>query len=114
MAYGIVSIIAYLLFVTWVVGSEDASHDHSSLQLAGGSGIDLAAALGQAFAIQCFFIPILKKNKKQHKHKMYLVFVFILGSLAYAYIAFMGSYGTISLTQESFIESSRLKVKLGP
>lgn len=64
MAYGIVSIAAYLLFVTWVVGSEEPKNDGKSLQLFGGSGIDLAAALGQAFAIQCFFIPVLKKNKK--------------------------------------------------
>ena len=27
MAYGVVSIVAYLLFVTWVVGSEDAKND---------------------------------------------------------------------------------------
>ena len=59
----------------------------------GGSGIDLAAALGQAFAIQCFFIPVLKKNKKEHKHRLYLLIAFILGGLAYAYIGFMGSYG---------------------
>jgi hypothetical protein len=61
--------------------------------LFGGNGIDLAAALGQAFAIQCFFIPVLKKNKKTHKHKLYLLLSFILGSIAYAYIGFMGSYG---------------------
>lgn len=97
MAYGVVSIIAYLLFITWVVGSEDASHDHSSLKPIQGNGVDLAAALGQAFAIQFFFIPILKKSKKQHKHKLYLVFVFILGGMAYAYIAFMGSYGKLTL-----------------
>ena len=55
----------------------------------------MAAALGQAFAIQCFFIPILKKNKKAHKHKLYLLLSFILGGMAYAYMAFMGSYGKL-------------------
>ena len=60
-----------------------------------GSGGELAAALGQAFAIQCFFIPILKKNKKKHKHKLYLLLSFILGGLAYSFIAFMGSYGIV-------------------
>ena len=66
--------------------------------------MDLAAALAQAFAIQFFFIPVLKKNKKTRKHKFYLLMAFILGALAYAYIAFMGSYGTFHLTKASFIE----------
>ena len=97
MAYGIVSIIAYLVFITWVVGSEEPKNDGHSLQLFGGNGIDLASGLGMAFAIQSFFIPVIKKNKKPHKHKLYLLIVFILGTLAYSYIAFMGSFGTIPL-----------------
>ena len=99
MAYGIVSIVAYLLFITWVVGSEEEKNDGHSLKLFNGSGAELAAALGQAFAIQCFFIPILKKNKKAHKHKMYLLLSFILGGMAYAYMAFMGSYGIYRIIQ---------------
>ena len=67
------------------------------MKLFNGSGGELAAALGQAFAIQCFFIPILKKNKKAHKHKLYLLLSFILGGMAYAYMAFMGSYGIYSI-----------------
>lgn len=57
--------------------------------------MDLAAALAQAFAVQFFFIPVLKKNKKTRKHRFYLLMAFILGALAYAYIAFMGSYGIL-------------------
>lgn len=56
----------------------------------------MAAALSQAFAIQCFFIPVLKKNKETKKHRLYLIIAFIAGGLAYAYIAFMGSYGIYS------------------
>ena len=94
MAYGIISIAAYLLFVTWVVGSEEERRsDGHTLQLFGGNGMDLAAALAQAFAVQFFFIPVLKKNRKTSKHKFYLLMAFVLGALAYAYIAFMGSYG---------------------
>lgn len=51
------------------------------------------AALSQAFAVQCFFIPVLKKNGETQKHKFYLTMAFIAGGLAYAYIAFMGSFG---------------------
>lgn len=93
MAYGIVSIITYLLFLTWAVGSEEASHDDNKIILFHGDGIDLAAALGQAFAIQAFFIPILKQNKKPHKYRLYTKMAFILGTIAYGYIAFMGSQG---------------------
>jgi hypothetical protein len=102
MAYGIVSIAAYLLFLTWVVGSEDVKPDGKELGVINSNGIDLAAALGQAFAIQSFFIPVIKKNPKPHKHKFYLLLAFILGTMAYAYIAFMGSYGTYHLYPQAF------------
>ena len=55
----------------------------------------MAAALGQAFAIQSFFIPVLKQNNKPHKYKLYTLMAFVLGTLAYGYIAFMGSQGII-------------------
>lgn len=104
MAYGIISIAAYLLFVTWVVGSQENKDDGKTLPYFGGNGMDLAAALAQAFAIQFFFIPVLKKNKKTRKHRFYLLMAFILGALAYAYIAFMGSYGTFQIMQVFFTE----------
>lgn len=96
MAYGIVSIGAYLLFVTWVAGSVEEKANPKNLSLFGGNGMDLAAALAQAFAIQFFFIPVLKKNKKTRKHRFYLLMAFILGALSYAYIAFLGSYGILN------------------
>ena len=98
MAYGVVSIAAYLLFVTWVAGSADNDNKGKTLPLFQENGMDLAAALAQAFAIQFFFIPVLKKNKKTRKHKFYLLMAFVLGALAYAYIAFMGSYGILNRT----------------
>ena len=111
MAYGIISIAAYLLFVTWVVGSEEEKSDNKTLPYFGGNGMDLAAALAQAFAVQFFFIPVLKKNKKTGKHRFYLLMAFILGALAYAYIAFMGSYGTISITKEFYTETIMRKME---
>jgi amino acid permease len=121
MAYGIVSIVAYLFFITWAVGSEDSGHDHERLRLFHGDGIELAAALGQAFAIQAFFIPVLKQNRKPHKYKLYTLMAFVLGTLAYGYIALMGSQGIVhrqflgdegeSRTIEGYFEAGAWQVK---
>jgi hypothetical protein len=46
----------------------------------------------------------MKKNKESQKHKKFLIYSFVLGGIAYAYIAFLGSYGTSSLIKVSFIE----------
>ena len=64
----------------------------------GSKGMELAAALGQGYAIQSFFIPVLKKNKEINNHKYYLFMAFVIGCIVYSYIAFMGSYGKILLT----------------
>jgi membrane protein YqaA with SNARE-associated domain len=63
----------------------------------------MAAAMGQAFSIQSFFIPVLKKNKKPHKYAFYTFLAYMLGGLAYYYIAYMGSFGNSRITQASFI-----------
>ena len=49
--------------------------------------------MGQAFAIQTFFIPILKKNPNTDKYMFYTVLAYIIGTVAYMYIAYMGSFG---------------------
>lgn len=50
--------------------------------------------MGQAFAIQAFFVPVLKKSKNAKGHLKYVVIAYIAGGIAYSFIAFMGSYGT--------------------
>jgi hypothetical protein len=50
--------------------------------------------MGQAFAIQAFFVPILRRSSEKNHKKMVLI-AYIIGALAYAYIAFMGSYGIV-------------------
>ncbi len=51
--------------------------------------------MGQAFAIQAFFIPILKKTRNVHESKKYVLISYAIGAIAYTYIAFMGSYGNL-------------------
>jgi hypothetical protein len=55
----------------------------------------LAAAMGQAYSIQSFFIPVLKKNDKPKKYLFYTMLAYILGGGAYFYIAYMGSFGIL-------------------
>jgi len=53
----------------------------------------MAAAMGQAFSIQSFFIPVLKKNNKPQHYVFYTMLAYIIGGLAYYDIAYMGSFG---------------------
>ena len=96
MAYGIISIVIYLLFLIWVVATynQDGTGEGESNYKAVGTGaVNLAAAMGQAFAIQSFFIPLLKKSPDPKKYSFYTMIAYIVGSLAYFYIAFTGSVG---------------------
>lgn len=58
----------------------------------------MAAAMGQAFSIQSFFIPVLKKNPNPEKYIFYTMLAYIIGGSAYFYIAYMGSFGIGSFT----------------
>jgi hypothetical protein len=57
--------------------------------------------MGQAFSIQAFFIPVIKKAPNPGKYTFYVLVAYICGGLAYLYIAFMGSVGTPSSRQAS-------------
>lgn len=61
------------------------------------NGIDLAASMGQAFAIQTFFIPVIRKSKNQESYQKYTSIAYLLGFSTYLYIAMTGSYGKIVL-----------------
>jgi hypothetical protein len=64
--------------------------------------VDLAAAMGGAFSIQTFFIPVLKKNPHPEKYKFFTLLAYIVGTVVYLYIAFVGGFGTFySLVKES-------------
>jgi hypothetical protein len=60
LAYGILSIIGYVLFLLWInINTEPGPQKVPAVHR---DFIDLVAALAQGFAIQTFFIPILKQN----------------------------------------------------
>ncbi len=58
--------------------------------------VELAAALAQGFAIQTFFIPILKKNINRGLYKKLLAITYILGTSVYTYIGYSGSFSIFS------------------
>jgi hypothetical protein len=92
MAYGIISIVGYVIFLMWVIAS---SPEGERKWGAFGTGeVDLAAAMGGAYSIQTFFIPVLKKNPHQQKYVFFTFLANLIGMLAYTYIAFMGAFGT--------------------
>jgi hypothetical protein len=49
-----------------------------------------------AFAIQAFFIPVLKKNPEQKKYILFTLLAYIIGACVYLYISFMGSFGILN------------------
>lgn len=58
MGYGIISIISYCIFLIWLLVSAPAGEN--TIPLFGKGGVNLAAAMGGGFAIQMFFIPVLR------------------------------------------------------
>lgn len=112
MAYGIVSIIAYLIFLIWVVATYDQGNNSTPYTPFGPGFATLAAAMGQAFSIQSFFIPVLKKNPNPHKYTFYTMLAYIIGGLAYYYIAYMGSIGKTASIQESGIEHTCQRTRI--
>ena len=58
--------------------------------------VDLAAALAQGFAIQTFFIPILKQNKNRKLYGKLLFITYVVGTLVYTYIGYSGAYSIVN------------------
>ena len=54
----------------------------------------MAASMGQAFAIQTFFIPVLKELPDPKQYWKFVLIAYGIGSTVYVYIAYAGSFGT--------------------
>jgi len=95
MAYGIISIVGYLIFLVWVTASAPTGPNTIS---AFGTGVaGFAAMMGNAFSVQGFFIPVLKQNKQPKKYVFFTFLAYLTGGLIYYYIAYMGSFGIFIL-----------------
>lgn len=49
--------------------------------------------MGQAFAIQTFFIPVLKELPDPKTYSKLVFIAYTIGSSVYLYIAYAGSFG---------------------
>lgn len=92
MGYGVVSIVGYLMFLIWVMATRPSGPKSPESFGTGVAGF--ASMMGSAFSIQGFFIPVLKSHPNPSRHVFILLLAYLIGTLAYYYIAFMGSYGT--------------------
>jgi hypothetical protein len=96
MAYGIVSIFAYMVFLIWVVST--APGGEVTWKPFGTNLYNFGATTSLAFAIQAFFIPVLMKNPIQSKHTVLTLIAYLIGGGIYLYISFMGSFGIMNRT----------------
>ena len=62
----------------------------------GSGAVDMAAAMGQAFSIQTFFIPVLKQNESVNRYPLYTGISYIAGYIVYMYIGYAGSFGILN------------------
>lgn len=58
LAYGLLSILAYLIFLIWMLASTPSGPN--TLPLFGNDAVSMASSMGQAYTIQSIFIPILR------------------------------------------------------
>lgn len=94
LAYGILSIIGYCCFLVWMWAT--APSGSNSVPAADPLFVDLAAALAQGFAIQTFFIPILKQNKNRKLYSRLLFITYLVGTVVYTYIGYSGSFSIVN------------------
>lgn len=94
LGYGIISIIAYCIFLIWLIST--APNGSKQVPLFGTGAVNLAASMGQAFAIQGFFIPVLRELPDSKKYPKYVLIAYLIGGSVYLYIAFAGSFGILA------------------
>ena len=58
MAYGLISILAYIVFLIWLLASAPSGSE--TIPLFGTGAVSMASAMGQAYTIQAIFIPVLR------------------------------------------------------
>lgn len=100
LAYGIISTVGYCIFLIWMLASSPSGSE--IMPKFGSGGINLAASMGQAFAVQTFFIPVLRKNNSQSSYQIYTLIAYICGFSVYMYIAYTGSFGNFLFIKASF------------
>ena len=95
LAYGILSIIGYVIFLIWMWAT--APEGPNEVEVADSHFTELGAALAQGYAIQTFFVPILKQNPKRNLYKRLLIITYAIGIGVYTFIGYSGAFSTVLL-----------------
>ena len=98
LAYGIISIIGYIIFLFWA--QVTAPSGKNSVPPVAPQFIDLAAALIMGFSVQSFVDQVLLKNTTPDKYARCVLIMTIGGILAYIFISF-GCFGKSFIIQLS-------------
>jgi len=92
MGYGIISILAYCVFLVWVIATAPAGE--KTIPMFSHGGVNLASAMNGGFAIQMFFIPVLRELPDSTHYVRYTLFAYLIGGCIYTFIAYGGAFGT--------------------
>lgn len=90
LAYGIISIIGYLIFLFWA--QVTAPSGDKRVPIVAPQFVDLAAALIMGFSVQSFVDQVLLKNTTPDKYGRCIFAMTIGGILAYIFISY-GCFG---------------------
>ena len=96
LAYGILSIIGYCLFLVWMLAT--APKGNHKVEVGDRHFLELGSALAQGFAIQAFFIPILKQNPNRHLYGVLLILTYVVGTSVYTFIGYSGAFSIYEMT----------------
>lgn len=100
LAYGIISIVTYLLFLLWAFFTAPAGPHSVPVE---GPSVTLIATLMMGYSIHDFLVQNLIKNPRRYEYQGVVKATFFLGTIAYAYMTF-GSFGTSASIQQSSID----------
>lgn len=95
LAYGIISIIMYLTFITWAQFT--APKGMAIMRPFENDSVNFAAALLMAYSIHDFVVQIMIKNPNRNEYPKLVVITYILGTIAYTYISY-GSFAILNRT----------------
>ena len=100
LAWGLVSIAAFLMFVAWSIISGPSGPKSVPVD---GPSVTLLASLMSGYSIHDFMIQSIIKNPKREAYQGIVSWTFVLGIASYIFMA-LGSFGKSSITQESLTE----------
>ena len=93
LAVGILSIIAYLGFLSWAQITAD--HGPKKLPPTGPKYTDLAASLMMGYSIHDFVVQVLFKTTTNDKFQKVVKMVYVAGTIIYTFITY-GAYAIIN------------------